>query len=82
MDKHFRTHGPAGERRAYRQRAAIERMNSRLKDQLSLNRHRVRGLRNVTTNALLCIIAMLLTAVAALQLRRPEKTRSISFLGS
>jgi transposase len=82
VDKHFRTHGPAGERKAYRQRAAIERMNSRLKDQLSLNRHRVRSLRNVTTHALLCIIAILLTALAALELKRPEKTRSVSFLGS
>ena len=82
VDKHFRTHGPAGERRAYRQRAAIERMNSRLKDQLSLNRHRVRSLKNVTTHALLCIIAMLLNALAALELKRPEKTRSISFLTS
>jgi transposase len=81
VDKHFRTHGPAGERRAYRQRAAIERMNSRLKDQLSLNRHRIRGLKNVNTHALLCIIAMLLTALAALELKRPEKTISVSFLG-
>jgi transposase len=82
VDRHFRTHGPAGERKAYRQRAGIERMNSRLKDQLSLNRHRVRSLKNVTTHALLCIIAMLLNALAALELKRPEKTRSISFLGS
>jgi hypothetical protein len=82
VDRHFRTYGPPGERRAYRQRAAIERMNSRLKDQLNLNRHRVRSLRNVTTHALLCIIAVLLTALAALELKRPEKTRSISFLGS
>jgi predicted Zn-dependent protease len=48
-------------------------MNSRLKEQLSLNRHRVRGLRNVAMHALLCIIAMLLTALAALTLKRAEK---------
>ena len=82
VDKYFRTHGPACERRIYRQRAAVERMNSRLKEQLDLNRHRVRGLRNVTIHALLCIIAMLLTALAALAMKRPEKARSISFLGS
>ncbi len=82
VDRYFRTHGPAVDRRAYRQRAAVERMNSRLKEQLSLNRHRVRGLRNVTIHALLCIIAMLLTALAALTLKRAEKTRSITFLGS
>jgi transposase len=82
VDKHFRTHGPTSETRVYRQRAAIERMNSRLKDQLSLNRHSVRGLRNVAIHAPLCIIAMLLNALAALELERPEKTRSVSFLGT
>jgi hypothetical protein len=34
VDKHFRTHGPADERRIYRQRSAVERVNSRLKEQL------------------------------------------------
>jgi IS5 family transposase len=82
VDRYFRTHGPVCERRIYRQRASVERMNSRLKEQLSLNRHRVRGLRNVIIHALLCIIAMLLTALAALKLQRLEKSRSISFLGS
>lgn len=82
VDRYFRTHGPAVDRRSYRQRAAVERMNSRLKEQLSLNRHRVRGLRNIAVHALLCVIAMLLTALAALKLKRLEKSRSISFLGS
>jgi transposase len=82
VDKHFRTHGPAIEKRIYRQRAAIERTNSRLKDQLCLNRHRVRGLERITIHALLCIIAMLLTALAALRLNKPEKARSITLLAS
>jgi transposase len=81
VDKYFRTHGPAHERKVYRRRAAVERMNSRLKEQLNLNRHRVRGLKNITIHALLCIIAMLLTALAALTLRRVEKARSITMLG-
>jgi IS5 family transposase len=82
VDRHFRTHGPIGERRAYKQRAAVERMNSRLKEQLSLNKHRVRGLRRITVHALLCLIATLLTALAGLVLKRTERVRSISFLGS
>jgi IS5 family transposase len=82
VDRYFRTHGPVCERRIYRQRATVERMNSRLKEQLSLNRHRVRGLRNVTIHALLCIIDRSITALAALKLQRLEKSRSISFLGS
>jgi IS5 family transposase len=81
VDKHFRTHGPADERRIYRQRSAVERINSRLKDQLGLERHKVRGLKNIAVHAQLCAIAMLLTALAALSLKRVEKARSITLLG-
>jgi hypothetical protein len=81
VDTHFKTHGPTRERRLYRRRASIERMNSRLKEQLGLNRHRVRKLRNITIHVLLCIITMLLVAVAALRLNQPEKARSIALLG-
>lgn len=80
VDKYFRTHGPIYEKRVYRLRSSIERVNSRLKEQLSLERHRVRGLGRITVHALLCMIAMLLTAVIALRLNRPEKTRSITML--
>jgi len=44
VDKYFRTHGPIYEKRVYRLRSSIERVNSRLKEQLSLERHRARGL--------------------------------------
>ena len=60
---------------------SIERVNSRLKEQLGLNKHRVRRLRNITVHVLLCIISMLLVAVAALRMNRPEKARSIALLG-
>jgi len=81
VDEHFRTHGPARERRIYRRRASIERMISRLKEQPGLNRHRVRGLTNLTVHVLMSIITMLLVAVAALRLKRLEKIRSIALLG-
>jgi transposase len=80
VDKYFRTHGPLGERQTYTQRSVIERVNSRLKEQLCLERHRARGLERVTIHALLCIIAMLLNALTALKLNRPEKARSITML--
>jgi transposase len=80
VDKYFRTHGPACERQIYNQRGAIEHVNSRLKEQLCLERHRARGLESITIHALLCIIAMLLNALAALRLKRPEKARSITML--
>jgi transposase len=81
VDRYFRTHGPARDKRTYRRRAAVERMNSRLKEHLSLNRHRVRGLKNITIHALLCTITMLITALAAVMLERVEKARSITLLG-
>ena len=80
VDKYFRTHGPAEEKQVYMLRGAVERVNSRQKEQLCLERHRARGLKRITIHALLCLIAMLLTAVAALRLNRPEKARSITML--
>jgi transposase len=80
VDKYFRTHGPVVEKRIYAQRGAIERVNSRLKEQLCLERHRARGLERITIHALLCIIAMLFNALTALRLDRPEKARSITML--
>jgi transposase len=80
VDKYFRTHGPACERQIYTRRGAIEQVNSRLKEQLCLEKHRARGLERVTVHALLCIIAMLLNALTALRLNRREKARSITML--
>jgi len=80
VDKYFRTHGPACERQTYNERGAIERVNSRLKEQLCLKRHRARDLKRITIHALLCIIAMLLNALTALRLNRPEKARSLTML--
>lgn len=79
MDKRFRAHGPEHEVRIYgRARSSIERVNSRLEDLVCLNRHRVRGLRNIKIHGALCIITMLLVAVAALRLGMPKKARCIA----
>ena len=80
VNKYFRTHGPAEEKQIYRQRSTIERVNSRQKEQLCLERHRARGLERVTVHALFCMIGMLLNAYVALTLSRPEKARSITML--
>jgi transposase len=82
VDKFFRIYGSEEERRLYGLgRSSIERVNSRLEEQVCLDRHRVRGLRNVAVHVALCIIAMLLVAVAALRLGVPEKARSIATFG-
>jgi len=80
VDKYFRTHGPSLEKQLYKQRSGVERVNSRQKEQLCLERHRARGLERITTHALLCMIAMLLNGVVALRLGRPEKARSLTML--
>ena len=82
VDRYFRVHGSEEERRLYGLgRSSIERVNSRLEGQVCLDRHRVRELRNVTIHVALCIIAMLLVAVAALRLGVPWKARSIATFG-
>ena len=82
VDKYFRAHGPEREVRIYgRARSSIERVNSRLEEILFLDRPKVRGLRNVTIHTVLCVITMLLVAVAALRLGMPEKARCIASFG-
>ena len=80
VDRFFRTHGPKREKRLYRLRSSIERVNSRLKEQLCLENHRVRSLVRVKIHSLFCLVAMLLNAVAAVRLKAVDKARSITLL--
>jgi IS5 family transposase len=80
VDRYFRTHGPTREKRAYKLRSSIERVNSRLKEQLCLKNHKVRSLKRIKIHALFCLIAMLLNAVAAVGLDIVEKARSMTLL--
>jgi hypothetical protein len=79
VDRHFRTHGSTSEKRLYRLRSSIERVKSRLKEQLCLE-NKVRSLRRITIHSLLCFIVMLLNAVAAVRLDVAEKARSVTLL--
>jgi hypothetical protein len=80
VDRHFKTHGSERLKSLYRHKASAERAVSRLKEHLSLENHKVRGLRNIAIHVLLCIIAMLLTALTAIKLGKPEQIRSITKL--
>jgi transposase len=80
VDRLFRTHGPYRERRLYRKRTSIERVFSRLKRELTFERHNVKGLRNIAIHVLLCIITLLLVATTALHVGKPEKARSVTLL--
>ncbi len=75
VDRYFRTMDQTIEKRLYRLRSSVERVNSRLKEQLCLEKHRVRSIERITVHALICMIAMLLNAVAAFRLNRVEKVR-------
>ena len=67
VDRCFRVSGLEEERRIYGLgRASVERVNSRL-DLVGLGCLKIRGLRNVVVHVLLCIVSMLLVAVAALR---------------
>ena len=77
VDRFFRVSGSAEERRVIGLgRASVERVNSRI-ELVGLGGLKLRGLRNVAFHVTLCLIALLLVAVAALRLGRPWKARSV-----
>jgi hypothetical protein len=67
-------------KRLYSHKASAERAISRLKEHLSLENHKVKGLRNIAIHTLLCIIVMLLQALTAIKMGRPEQIRAITKL--
>jgi transposase len=82
VDRKFKSHGPQELRRAYRKRVVVERVFSRLKNIAGLTQHNLRGLAKITFHSQLCIIAMLLTAQAAINTRKPGKIRSIRYFAN
>jgi len=70
VDRYFRVSGPVEERRIYGlRRAFVERVNSRL-DLVGLGGLKL-GLRSVLVHVLLCLIVVLVVAMAAVQLGKP-----------
>ncbi|MBM4401152.1 MAG: transposase [Crenarchaeota archaeon] len=82
VDRKFRSHGPRNFKLAYRRRVAVERVFSRLKLLAGLGQHSLRGLAKVTFHSQLCIIAMLLTAEAAVNSHKPNKSRCIRYFAN
>ncbi len=79
VDRRFRSHGPWGLKRLYRRRSSVERTVSRLKTYFGLCQLRTRGLRNVLSHVLLCLIVMLMTALSLIRNGFPDKMRSPTF---
>ena len=82
VDRRFRSHGPQKLRRAYKKRAAVERVFSRLKNLTGLTQHNLRGLAKITFHSQLCVIAILLTAQAAINTHKISKARSIRYFAN
>jgi IS5 family transposase len=82
VDRKFRSHGPARFKIAYKKRVAVERVFSRLKNLAGLTQHNLRGLAKVTFHSQLCVLIMLLTAEAALNINNKAKSRCISYFAN
>jgi transposase len=82
IDRKFKSHGPQELRRAYKKRVAVERVFSRLKNLTALGQHNLRGLANITLHIQLCILIMLFTAQAALNIHKPSRSRSIRYFAN
>jgi hypothetical protein len=63
--------------RLYRMRTAIERVNSRVKDLLGLNKITVRGIVKVTVRSALSLLVMLAAAVGMAQEHKYDQIRSL-----
>lgn len=82
VDRKFKSHGPQKFKPAYKKRAAVERVFSRLKNLVSLTRHNQRGLAKVTLHSQICSMIILLTARAAINTHNQAKTRSIRYFAN
>ncbi len=82
IDRKFRSHGPQEQRRTYKKRAAVERVFSRLKNLACLKEHNLRGLAKITFHSQLCVLIMLFTAQAAVNIHKPGKARSIRYFAN
>ena len=81
VDRKFRSHGPQIFKTAYK-RVAVERVFSRLKNLASLTQHNLRGLAKVTFHSQLCVLIMLLTAEAPINIHNKAKSRSIRYFAN
>jgi len=63
--------------RLYKMRTAVERVNSRIKDLLGLNKITVRGIVKVTVRSALSVLVMLAAAVSMAQERKYDLIRSL-----
>ena len=79
VTKDFKTHGPERLKHIYRKRSIIELVFAWLKEHLSLNNHKARGLERVTIHISYCLLCLLYTIEASHNTNQPLKSRSITY---
>jgi hypothetical protein len=77
VDKKFRVHGPEKQRRLYRLRSSVERVNSRL--QALLGKVTFKGLSAAAMQVSYAVLGILFVAWTAINTGKPEKARSITY---
>ena len=69
-------------KRLYKERTGCERVNSRLKEYLLLDRQHVRGKKKVTVQVVMSLLVMLASAIAMADLDKLENVRQIVALAA
>ena len=79
VDGRFRVTGPRRLVKAYHKRLSVERVFKKMKRQLGLETHHLRGLANVTVHACLTLMCVLAVVIASYMAGKPSKARSIRY---
>jgi transposase len=79
VDAKFRVTGLKWLVKAYHKRLCVERVFKKLKRQLNLELHHLRGLANVAIHACLTLMCVLAVAIASHKAGKPKKARSIRY---
>ena len=75
----FRVTGPKLLVKAYHRRLSVERVFKKMKRQLGLESHHLRGLANVTIHACVILMCVLAVIIASYKAGKPSKARSIRY---
>jgi len=79
VDAKFKVSGPKNLVNAYHKRLCVERIFKKLKRQLSLETHHLRGLANVTIHVCLTLMCVLAAIIASYKTGKPGKARSLKY---
>jgi len=79
VNARFRVTGPKRLVKAYHKRLSVERVFKKVKRQLGLETHHLKGLANVTIHTCLTLLCVLAVVIASYMAGKPSKARSIRY---